>query len=69
MSSRRQFVHTVTAGLAGFAVACRRPSPQAGSPPASATTARGDSRALLVKNPDHPQPSTLDRLPLDWHKG
>ena len=29
---------------------------------------KGDSEKLLIKNPDHPQPATYDRLPLSWHK-
>lgn len=67
MSSRRQFVRTVAVGFAGVAAACR-PASQPSASQVGSTTARGSSRALLVKNPDHPAPSTLDRLPLDWHK-
>jgi len=56
MSTRRQFL--IGAGLSSLAGLARSAS---AAPP-------GRSRDLLIKNPDHPTPSTLDRLPLDWHK-
>jgi hypothetical protein len=62
MRSRRQFLQVATAGLVALP-ACN----QSGAPPA-ATSPAGRSRELLVSNPEHPRPSTLDRLPLEWHQ-
>ena len=27
----------------------------------------GNSAAMLIDNPDHPEPARVDRLPLEWH--
>lgn len=29
----------------------------------------GDSAKMLLNRPEHPAPSTADRLPLEWHQG
>ena len=64
MRTRRQFLQAAAAGVAVLPAACSQPAP----PPQQAAPGEGPSRGLLVKNPNHPQPATLDRLPLEWHK-
>ena len=55
--NRREFLGTSAAGIAsGAALACQKTAPS------------GSSRDLLVKSPEHPTPSTLDKMPLEWHK-
>ncbi|MBM3792421.1 MAG: twin-arginine translocation signal domain-containing protein, partial [Acidobacteria bacterium] len=63
MSNRRDFLKvSATAALgATVASACA----QRETRPARV----GGSESLLVKNPDHPAPASLDRLPLEWHQG
>jgi Xaa-Pro dipeptidase len=64
MRTRRQFLQAAAAGVAALPAACgqqTQPTPQPGSP-------EGPSRAMLTENPEHPQPATIDRLPLEWHK-
>ena len=63
---RREFLQAAAAGIAALPVACG-----GGTKPSEPTSgaAQARSRDMLVKNPDHPQPSTLDRLPLEWHQG
>jgi len=34
----------------------------------SFSSPKGNSGRMLVKDPDHPQPATFDRLPLSWYK-
>ncbi len=62
-SSRRDFIRTMGAGLAGAGAA-------AGNL-ACASSTQGDSERLLEPNPDHVEPAPLgmDRLPLSWHQG
>ena len=64
-ASRRDFIRTMGAGLAGAgtaagALACA----------SEAGIAAGESERLLVPNPDHVDPAPLgyDRLPLEWHQ-
>lgn len=60
--SRRRFMKNVGMGLAGLGFGAKH---IARSQPAVSS----DSEKLLIKNPDHPQPATFDRLPLSWYKG
>jgi Xaa-Pro dipeptidase len=59
--SRRHFMKNVGVGLAGIGFGVRQ---IARSQPAVS----GSSEKLLIKNPDHPEPATFDRLPLSWYK-
>jgi Xaa-Pro aminopeptidase len=65
MSTRRDFIKTSGAFTLGAALgtACS-PEAQEGG----AATSTGNSASMLVKNPDHPQPATYDRLPLEWYQ-
>lgn len=64
MSTRRNFLKASTAAVVGVAASsCSTPPPTA-APSAGA----GNSAAMLVKNPDHPQPASYDRLPLAWYQ-
>ena len=72
MATRRQFLKTSgVAALGAATAACgagsdnSEPKPAAAAAPASVS---GDSAKLLVKRPEHPAPSTADRLPLEWHQ-
>lgn len=58
--SRRGFIKNLSYGFAAFGLA--RKSEAFSSP-----QKRG-SQSLLIKNPDHPQEATFDRLPLSWYK-
>ncbi len=61
MRNRRDFLKatgTVALGVAA-APAC--------APTQEPTAPTGVSESLLVDNPDHPQPATYDRLPLEWY--
>ncbi len=62
MSNRRDFLKATGAVALGATLApnCAANQEQA--------TGSGGSESLLVKNPDHPQPATFDRLPLEWHQ-
>lgn len=62
MSSRRDFLKASgTAALgATLATNCAGANQQ--------QSAGGDSASLLVPSPDHPEPATYDRLPLEWHQ-
>ena len=64
MSTRRDFLKGSGAFTLGAALgtACS-PEAQEGG----ARTVSGNSEAMLVDNPDHPQPATYDRLPLEWY--
>ena len=65
MSTRRGFLKASTAAAIGVAASsCSTPPETAAPKPMT-----GNSAALLVKNPDHPQPATYDRLPLEWYQG
>ena len=65
MTTRREFLKrsgTVTLG-ATVGVACA-PGGGERSPGAS----RSRSASMLVSRPEHPEPATFDRLPLEWHQ-
>jgi len=78
MATRRQFLKTTgVAALGAAGVACgggagnsaqqeQKPAAKAASGGAGAMS--GDSAKMLVKRPEHPEPSTADRLPLEWHQ-
>ena len=59
--SRRHFMKNVGLGLTGLGFGARH---TARSQPAVSSS----SEKLLVRNPDHPEPATFDRLPLSWYK-
>ena len=61
MFNRRNFLKNSTLATLGatLASACN------GGPTRGPS---GNSAALLVTNPDHPEPATYDRLPLEWYK-
>jgi Xaa-Pro dipeptidase len=61
-SSRRNFLKSTAAGLAGLTVASS--NVLVGSP----ATAVGPSYALLKKDSGLPEPASFDRLPLSWYK-
>lgn len=61
MNSRRDFLKATGAVALGATLAPRCAANQE-------QAAGGGSESLLVKNPDHPQPATYDRLPLEWHQ-
>ncbi len=65
-SSRRDFIRTMGAGLAGAGAAASNLACATAAAPA-----QGDSERLLEPNPDHVEPAPLgmDRLPLSWHQG
>lgn len=62
MSNRREFLKTTAAATLAMAAAsaCTQTAEQPGK--------TGGSERLLTKNPDHPKPATIDRLPLEWHQ-
>jgi len=64
MSTRRDFLRTSAVAAVGAAAASCSKAPE--TPVQKPVT--GNSASLLVKNPDHPQPATFDRLPLEWYK-
>ena len=57
-------------GASGFVNAAEAAG-AAGTPPAApgAAPKSGGSEALLVPNPEHPKPATIDRLDQKWHQG
>ncbi|MGD2295436.1 MAG: M24 family metallopeptidase [Candidatus Aminicenantes bacterium] len=59
--SRRNFMKNVGLGLTGFGLAAKN---MACSSPAG----NHNSKRLLAKDPDHPEPASFDRLPLSWHQ-
>lgn len=61
MSTRRDFIKSSGAAAIGAALACSGGSESSLAP-------SGNSAAMLVKNPDHPEPAVFDRLPLEWHQ-
>ncbi len=64
MPTRRDFLKTAAIGATALPAACRQ-----GAPPAKpASGSGGPSRALLVEDPERPQPATFDRLSLEWHQ-
>lgn len=65
MSTRRDFIKTSGAFTLGAALgtACSPEAQEGGG-----ATVSGNSASMLVKNPDHPQPATYDRLPLEWYQ-
>jgi Xaa-Pro aminopeptidase len=63
MSDRRDFLKTTAAAALGVAVASGCAPKQQERPART-----GGSENLLVKSPDHPEPATLDRLPLEWYQ-
>jgi Xaa-Pro aminopeptidase len=72
MKDRRQFLKAAAAGVAVLPAACSH-APAPHTPTRQAYGADnlpngGQSRALITKNPERPEPSTLDRLPVEWHK-
>ncbi|MFT7319334.1 M24 family metallopeptidase [Congregibacter sp.] len=70
MATRRQFLQTSgVAALGAASVAYGASASGKESVAAAASSPSGDSAKLLVKRPQHPTPSTLDRLPLEWHQG
>ena len=60
--SRRHFIRNVGLGLTGLGLGTKRLA-------YSSLGGKNDSAKLLVKNPDHPEAATYDRLPLSWYKG
>ncbi len=60
--SRRHFIRNVGLGLTGLGLGTKRLA-------YSSLGGKNDSEKLLVKNPDHPEAATYDRLPLSWYKG
>ena len=65
MIDRRKFIKgSSMAAVGALTVGC---SNDAGS--TKLPTVSGNSKKLLVNNTDPPKPSTIDRLPLEWHKG
>lgn len=59
--SRRNFVKDLGFGLTGIGLGAK-------SLASSPLTSSGQSEKLLIKNPDHPQAASFDRLPIDWYK-
>ena len=71
--TRREFVVGSMAAVAGGmvgagALSAAPPGAPGTTPGKSPAGAAADSAALLVKNPDHPQPALFDRLDEAWHK-
>lgn len=62
MSNRRDFLKATGALAVGAAMTGKCAATQQEQP------IGGDSASLLESNPDHPQPATFDRLPLEWHQ-
>jgi Xaa-Pro dipeptidase len=66
MSTRREFLkHSGAAGLGAAAMGTTLNLANAQSTVASSSSG---SAAMLVPQPEHVAPATVDRLPLDWHK-
>lgn len=63
MTTRREFLKGSAASLASISAV------SGGCVSPARTQLQGGSRRLLVRNPDHPEPSDLDKMPLEWHKG
>ena len=64
MINRRKFIKgSSMAAVGALTVGCNN---NAGS--IKLPTVSGNSKKLLVNNTDTPKPSTIDRLPLEWHK-
>lgn len=61
--SRRNFIKSVGAGWAAIELGTKKQTISAPSP-------KENSKKLLIKDPDHPQPAPIgyDRLPLSWYK-
>jgi Xaa-Pro aminopeptidase len=59
--SRRSFLKNVGLGAAGLSLGVPHTACSPGE-------IKGDSESLLIKNPDHPEPASYDRLPLSWYK-
>lgn len=61
MISRRNFIKKSGLGLTGFGLSAK---PKSFSFPLP----KKNSEKLLLKNPNHPQEASFDRLPLSWYK-
>jgi len=59
--SRREFIKGVGLGFSGLGLST-------GIRGSNLTSPKLNSEKLLVKNPDHPQEASYDRLPLSWYK-
>jgi Xaa-Pro dipeptidase len=59
--SRRNFIKSAGLGLTSLGIFTEK---QAFSSP----TLKKRSAKLLIKNPEHPNPASFDRLPLSWYK-
>lgn len=72
MTTRRHFLKTSGAvALGAAAAACdqnENPQQEAVKEEVAKVTV-GDSAKMLLNRPEHPAPSTADRLPLEWHQG
>ncbi len=66
MPSRRNFL--VRTGAATLGAGLLPASARAEVSPVAHRAVSGNSAALLVKNPGHPEAATFDRLPLEWYK-
>ena len=56
-------------GASGLVNAAESAAGSTAAPEAAALKPPGRSEALLLSNPEHPKPSTLDRLDQKWHQG
>lgn len=60
-TTRRNFIKNVGLGMTCFGLGAQNIR-------CSSSPQPGGSEALLMKDPDHPEPASFDRLSLEWHK-
>ena len=66
MSTRREFLKQ--SGAAGLGAAAMGTTMKLANAQSTGSSSSGGSAAMLVSNPQHVAPATVDRLPLEWHQ-